>query len=263
MREPPVPTEARREDAAATAVAVLGAHGRMGSLTCAAVEDADDLRLIARIGRADPIGAAAAADVLVDFTSGDRTLDHVRWAAGAGKHVVVGASGLSEHTISAMSEACATAPRPVGVVVVPNFSVGAFLARHFAVSAMRHFDSVEVIEAAHHRKLDAPSATAHELAQALGDHAPDPGAQDLGIASRGMRVGPVTIHSVRLHGMVNHQQVMLGRTGEVLSIRFDTLDRAAYMPGVLQAIRTVRTMTGLHLGLESVYGDLLPGPATA
>lgn len=239
-------------------VAVFGAAGRMGRLVCTAVQEAADLELVAALGRHDPRPAADAAQVVVDFTAPDGALANAEWAVAAGKHAVVGTTGLDAAGVDRLHRLASAAG--VGVLLVPNFSISALLARRFAVSAARYFESVEVVELAHDRKAEAPSGTAMEVAHALAAARAGDGRTAVADATtllidgaRGAMVDSVAVHSVRLPGLVNHQEVLLGREGDLLSIRFDTIDRAAYLPGVLRAVRVVRTLRGLHRGLESVY----------
>jgi 4-hydroxy-tetrahydrodipicolinate reductase len=207
-------------------VAVAGAAGRMGEAVCEAVDGADDLELI---GRADPtLGVAVAdvlgdADVLVDFTRPDTALDNVRAAVEAGVHAVVGTSGWDVEAARGL--------RGANVFFAPNFAIGAVLMMRFAAEASRHMARAEIIELHHDRKLDAPSGTAARTAELMD--------------------GDVPIHSVRLPGLVAHQEVILGDVGQTLTIRHDSLDRTSFMPGVLLAIRRVGELPESPLvGLE-------------
>jgi 4-hydroxy-tetrahydrodipicolinate reductase len=197
-----------------TRVAVAGAAGRMGEAVCAAVEGADDLALA---GRADPgLGTAVdevleGADVLVDFTRPDTAVAHARAAAAAGVHVVIGTTGFDASELEGI--------RGANVFAAPNFAIGAVLMMRFAAEASLHMARAEIVELHHDRKLDAPSGTATRTA-ALMD-------------------GDVPIHSVRLPGLVAHQEVILGDVGQTLTIRHDTTDRTSFMPGVLLAVRRV------------------------
>jgi 4-hydroxy-tetrahydrodipicolinate reductase len=195
-------------------VAVAGAAGRMGEAVCAAVEGADDLELT---GRADPaLGVEVGdvlgeADVLVDFTRPDVALENVRAAVAAGVHAVVGTSGWDVEAARGLTGA--------NVFFAPNFAIGAVLMMRFAAEASRHMARAEIVELHHDRKLDAPSGTAARTAQLMQ--------------------GDVPIHSVRLPGLVAHQEVILGDVGQTLTIRHDSIDRMSFMPGVLLAIRRV------------------------
>jgi 4-hydroxy-tetrahydrodipicolinate reductase len=195
-------------------VAVAGAAGRMGEAVCGAVEAAEDLELA---GRADPaLGTAlaevlAGADVVVDFTRPDAALDNVRACVEAGVHAVVGTTGWDVDAVRGLSGA--------NVFVAPNFAIGAVLMMRFAAEASKHMARAEIVELHHDRKLDKPSGTAARTA--------------------GLMAGDVPIHSVRLPGLVAHQEVILGDVGQSLTIRHDSYDRASFMPGVLLAVRRV------------------------
>lgn len=239
-------------------VAVIGAAGRMGSAVCAAVDAAPDLLLTATVDIGDAIDRIRDADarVIVDFTTPDVVMDHVLWAIEAGINIVVGTTGFTEERIGTVQEALDRNPG-VGVVLAPNFSLGAVLLMRFAREAATHFESVEVIELHHPDKLDAPSGTArhtaHMIARARADagmdHQPD-ATSDAIDGARGSRVDDVPVHSVRLRGLVAHEEVLLGNPGEVLTLRHDSLDRSSFMPGVLLAVRSVMSRPGLTLGLE-------------
>jgi 4-hydroxy-tetrahydrodipicolinate reductase len=206
-------------------VAVAGADGRMGRAVCAAVDGADDLVLT---GRADP-GLDTAledvlgdADVLVDFTRPDTALDNALQAVAAGVHVVIGTTGFDLGPLESIG------PRPpANVFVAPNFAIGAVLMMRFAAEAARFMEKAEIIELHHDRKLDAPSGTAARTAQLMA------------VAADG---DPPPIHSVRLPGLVAHQEVILGDVGQTLTIRHDSIDRTSFMPGVLLAVRRVATL---------------------
>jgi 4-hydroxy-tetrahydrodipicolinate reductase len=198
-------------------VAVAGAAGRMGRTVCSAVERADDMTLT---GRADPaLDTAVAdvlgdADVLVDFTQPDQALGNAREAVAAGVHVVIGTSGFDVAALDELSGA--------NVLFCPNFAIGAVLMMQFAAEASKHMARAEIIELHHDGKLDAPSGTAARTA--------------------GLMQGDVPIHSVRLPGLVAHQEVILGDVGQTLTIRHDSIDRESFMPGVLLAIRKVGSL---------------------
>ncbi len=240
---------------------MLGARGRMGSEVCRAVEAADDLDLVARIDVGDPLSGAAdaAAQVVVDFTSPDAVLENLRWCVGVGIHVVVGTSGFTQERLATVRDLVAERPG-VGVMIAPNFGVGAVLMMEFAARAARYFESVEIIEEHHPRKLDAPSGTALATASAIAaaraaanlPAMPDATKEELP-GARGAEISGVRVHSVRASGLVAHQEVLFGTAGETLTIRHDSLDRASFMPGVLLAIRSVVNRPGLTVGL----GELL------
>jgi 4-hydroxy-tetrahydrodipicolinate reductase len=207
-------------------VAVAGAAGKMGETVCRAVEAADDMELI---GRADPqLGTSLAdvlgdADVLVDFTQPDTIVANARQAVAAGVHVVVGTTGFDLDALRGLEGA--------NVFVAPNFAIGAVLMMRFAAEASRHMEKAEIVELHHDRKLDAPSGTAARTAELME--------------------GDVAIHSVRLPGLVAHQEVILGDVGQTLTIRHDSIDRESFMPGVLLAVRRVGDLDESPLvGLE-------------
>ena len=213
-------------------VAVAGAAGRMGATVCDAVTGAADMELT---GRADPeLGVSVAdvlgdADVLVDFTRPDTALENIRLAVGAGVHAVVGTTGFDIGEIAAM-------PGEGKVLVAPNFAIGAVLMMRFATEASRIMAKAEIIELHHDRKLDTPSGTAARTAELME--------------------GDVPIHSVRLPGLVAHQEVILGDVGQTLTIRHDSTDRTSFMPGVLLAVRRVGTLESSPVvGLEALLFD--------
>jgi len=215
-------------------VAVAGAAGRMGQTVCATVEGADDLKLT---GRADPqlgteVGEVLGqADVLVDFTVPDTALDHARAAVAAGVHVVIGTTGFDLDQLQGLDGA--------NVFVAPNFAIGAVLMMQFAAQAARHMARAEIIELHHDGKVDKPSGTAARTAALMAEAAP--------------ALGEVPIHSVRLPGLVAHQEVILGDVGQTLTIRHDSIDRESFMPGVLLAIRRVSELTESPVvGLEKL-----------
>lgn len=242
-----------------TRVGVLGAAGRMGGEVCRAVSDADDLELVAPLDVDDDIERlrTAGASVVVDFTSPDAVLANLHWCVEHGIHAVVGTTGFDDERLDTVRGWLADAPG-VGVLVAPNFSVGAVLMMRFAAQAGRFFDSVEIVELHHPGKVDAPSGTARrtaELVAAARDEAgvgasPDATTQALE-GARGAQVAGVRVHAVRLASLVAHQEVLLGGHGETLTIRHDSLDRASFMPGVLLGIRRVPDTPGLTVGLEA------------
>ena len=242
-------------------VGVLGAKGRMGSEVCRAVDRANDLQLVARIDVGDPRSELvdAGAHVVVDFTHPGAALDNVRFGLDHGIAVVVGTSGFDDAkyaTVRGWLDAT-----PGHVLVAPNFGVGAVLMMRFAQQAAPFFDSVEVIELHHAGKVDAPSGTAVRTASLIAAARAEAGSGPLPDATtdelpgaRGATVDGVHVHSVRLPGLVAHQEVLLGTTGEILTLRHDSLDRASFMPGVLLAVRAVLDRPGLTIGLEPLLG---------
>ncbi len=240
-----------------TRVAVIGAAGRMGSATCAAIEAAPDLELSSRLDVGDDAGAGLAdADVAVVFSVPATAPDHVLTCIRARVHAVVGTTGWTPESLAAVADALGEAPA-TGVLIAPNFALGAVLLMQFAAEAARHFESVEVIELHHPDKVDAPSGTARHTAEAIAraraeagqDLPPDATTSQLD-GARGALVSGVRVHSVRLRGLVAHEEVLLGGPGEQLTIRHDSFDRSSFMPGVLLGIRTVASRPGLTVGLE-------------
>jgi 4-hydroxy-tetrahydrodipicolinate reductase len=241
------------------AVAVVGASGRMGTETCRAIDAASDLELVARIDKGDLLAAAAdaGANVVVDFTVPDAVMGTIEQALGLGMHIVVGTSGFDERRVAQVRQLIDDAGGEVGVVIAPNFALGAVLLMRFAREAAAHFTSVEIVETHHPDKVDAPSGTAVHTAQVIAaarrdaglSDAPDATSRALG-GARGASVDGVPIHSVRLRGAVAHEEVAFGNAGEILTLRHDSLDRAGFMPGVLLAVREVTQRPGLTVGLE-------------
>jgi 4-hydroxy-tetrahydrodipicolinate reductase len=241
---------------------VLGARGRMGSQVCRAVADAEGMEVGAEVDEGDPIQALLGCDVVVDFTHPGAVMDNVRWCIGAGLDTVVGTSGFGEDRLAQVRDWLADAPK-VRVLVVPNFSIGAVLMMRFAGQAARFFTSAEVIELHHGGKADAPSGTAARTAALIAEARaaaglgtpPDATVTALDGARGAVLDGGVHVHSVRLAGLVAHQEVLFGGTGEILTIRHDSLDRASFMPGVLTGIRGVASLPeGLTVGLDPLLG---------
>ena len=243
-------------------VAVLGARGRMGSAACAAVDAADDLELVAQVDLDDEIEALQQADaqVAVDFTRPDAVLDNLGWCVRHGVHVVAGTSGFTEERLAQVRALTEEAP-DVGVLVVPNFSIGAVLAMRFAAQAAPFFESVEVVEMHHPDKVDAPSGTARRTAEVIARARADAGLGPVPDATtddpdgaRGARVDGIAVHALRVRGLTATQEVLLGGPGETLLLRHDSHDRVSFMPGVLAAVRAVVDLPGLTVGLDAVLG---------
>jgi 4-hydroxy-tetrahydrodipicolinate reductase len=242
-------------------VGVLGAKGRMGSQVCGTVEAASDLELAARVDVGDPLEQLDGCDVVVDFTHPAVVLDNLRWCIGHGLAVAIGTSGFDEGRLAQVRGMLGEHPSG-RVLVVPNFSVGAVLMMRFAAQAAPFFESAEVIELHHAGKVDAPSGTSSRTASMIGEArsaaglGPSPDATVTAAeGARGARVDGVHVHSVRLAGLVAHQEVLLGGHGEVLTLRHDSLDRASFMPGVLLAVRGLAGLpAGLTVGLDSLLG---------
>ena len=239
-------------------VGVLGAKGRMGSEAINAINDAKDLELVAAIDLGDSIDLLVknGAQVVVDFTHPDSVMKNLEFAINNGISVVVGTTGFDEKKLGQVKEWLANHPK-VGALIAPNFGLGAVLMMQFAASAAKYFESVEIVELHHPNKADAPSGTASRTAEMITDARksvnksamPDATSTSLP-GARGAKVGDVPIHSVRLRGLVAHQEVILGDLGETLTIRHDSIDRSGFMPGVLLGIRKVITNPGLTFGLE-------------
>ena len=243
-------------------VGVLGARGRMGSQVCQTVMAAGDMEIGAAVDQGDARDPLAGCDVVVDFTHPGAVLDNLRWCIGKGLDTIVGTSGFDEPKLAQVSVWLGDAPG-VRVLVVPNFSVGAVLMMRFAEQAARFFTSAEVIELHHAGKADAPSGTASRTATmiaeartAAGLGAPPDATVTALDGARGTALGGgVHVHSVRLAGLVAHQEVLFGGPGEVLTIRHDSMDRVSFMPGVLLAIRgMVGLSAGLTVGLDPLLG---------
>ncbi|MGO4453996.1 4-hydroxy-tetrahydrodipicolinate reductase [Arthrobacter sp. RAF14] len=244
-------------------VAVIGAGGRMGSEAVKAVEAASDLELVAALRRDDALEGIldAGATHVVDLSVPDSTERNVRFAVEHGLHAVVGTTGWTPERLESLRELLATQPG-VGVLIAPNFALGSVLASAFAAKASRYFESVEIVELHHPDKVDAPSGTAARTAEliaaareAAGVSASPDATQSDPLGARGAVVDGVHVHSVRLRGLVAHQEVLLGGPGEQLTIRHDSYDRASFMPGVLLGLREVAGHPGLTHGLDG-YLDL-------
>ncbi len=239
-------------------VAVIGAAGRMGVAVCAAIEVAPDLRLVGRFGRGDDLGDLGGAQVAVELTVPAASAANVAHCVERGVHAVVGTTGWDDDRLAGLRRQLAAAPG-VGVVVAPNFAIGAVLLMRFAQQAARFYESVEIVELHHPAKVDAPSGTALRTAALVAAARREAG---LGASpdattteragARGAEVDGVRVHSVRLRGLLAHEEVLLGGVGEQLTLRHDSFDRASFAPGVLAAVRAVRSRPGLTHGLEHV-----------
>lgn len=245
-----------------TRVGVLGARGRMGQQVCRAVDAAPDLDLVAMVDAGDWLFsvADAGAQVLVDFTHPDVVMDNIRFAVDQGIHAVIGTTGITADRLDTIRQWLQDTPQ-LGVLVAPNFGIGAVLSMKFAQLAARFYDSAEVIEMHHAGKADAPSGTATRTAQLIAAARRDAGMPAIPDATstaldgaRGAEVDGVHVHSVRAAGLVAHQEIIFGTAGEVLTIRHDSLDRSSFMPGVLLAVRAIADRPGLTVGIEALLG---------
>lgn len=242
-------------------VGVLGARGRMGREVCAAIEGAPDTRLVAQADLGDALDPLTGSDVVVDFTNPGVVMDNLRWCVEHGLNTVVGTSGFTEDRLAEVRSWLEHAPE-VRALIVPNFSVGAVLMMWFAAKAARFFESAEVIELHHATKVDAPSGTALRTARLIGEarakaglDAPPDATKQEAPGARGTSVEDVRVHSVRLAGLLAHQEVLFGGHGETVTIRHDSLDRASFMPGVLRAVRAIPSLPpGLTVGIEPLLG---------
>jgi 4-hydroxy-tetrahydrodipicolinate reductase len=242
-------------------VGVLGARGRMGRQVGATIDEAPDMELVAQVDQGDALEALLGCDVVVDFTHPGAVMGNLRWCVEHGLNVAVGTSGFGDERLAEVRSWVDKVP-DVRVLIVPNFSVGAVLMMRFAAQAARFFESAEIIELHHAAKVDAPSGTALRTAGIIADARtkaglgapPDATKQELA-GARGTAVEDVHVHSVRLAGLVAHQEVLFGGHGETLTIRHDSLDRASFMPGVLLAVRGVASLPpGLTVGIEALLG---------
>lgn len=247
-------------------VAVIGARGRMGSEAVKAVEAAPGLRLVGAYGSGDVLGDLGGADVAVELTVPDSSPGNVAHCVERGVHVVVGTTGWDDARLGTLQQQLDAAPPSssgagVGVLIAPNFAIGAILMMSFAAKAARFFESVEIVELHHPAKVDAPSGTAARTAAVIGaarDAAglapvPDATTHDPG-GARGAQLSGIPVHAVRLRGLVAHQEVLFGNVGEQLTIRHDSFDRLSFMPGVIAAVRAVGDHPGLTVGLEHYLG---------
>jgi 4-hydroxy-tetrahydrodipicolinate reductase len=237
-------------------VGVLGAKGKVGTTMCAAVRAADDLTLSAEVDAGDDLALLtdSGTDVVIDFTHPDVVMDNLKFLVDNGIHAVVGTTGFTDDRLEQVRSWLSAKPDSA-VLIAPNFAIGAVLSMYFAQKAAPYFESVEVIELHHPQKADAPSGTATRtaklIAQARKDLPPNPDATSTGLeGARGADVDGIPVHSVRLTGLVAHQEVLFGTLGETLTIRHDSLDRTSFVPGVLLAVREIAKHPGLTIGIE-------------
>ena len=245
-----------------TKVGVLGARGRVGSEICTAVEAAEGLELVARIDAGDDNAALVetGAEAVVDFTHPDVVMDTLEFCIDHGIHAVVGTTGFDDERLERLRARLADAPG-TGVLIAPNFSIGAILMMRFAAVAAPFYESVEVVELHHPDKADAPSGTARRTAQLVAAARREAGLPPVPDATtsslegaRGADVDGIRVHGVRARGLVAHQEVLLGGPGETLTIRHDSLDRVSFVPGVIAGVRAVADHPGLTVGLEHYLG---------
>lgn len=241
-------------------VGVFGARGRMGAQVCRAVEATDDMEVVGMIDTGDWMFDVVDADaeVVVDFTHPDVVMDNLRFCVDQGIHAVVGTTGFDAERLATLESWLEHKPE-VGILVAPNFAIGAVLSMRFAQLAAKFYESVEIVELHHPRKVDAPSGTAARTASlvararaAAGMAEPPDATAKSAEGARGADVDGVRVHSVRLSGLVAHQEVLFGTEGETLTIRHDSLDRSSFMPGVLLAVRSIVDRPGLTVGLEAL-----------
>ncbi|GAC1386900.1 MAG: 4-hydroxy-tetrahydrodipicolinate reductase [Marmoricola sp.] len=240
-------------------VGVLGALGKVGREICAGVEAAEGVELVARIDADDSLDAllSTGAETIVDFTHPDVVMPNLLFCIEHGINAVVGTTGFTEDRLATLRSALGDAPRS-GVLIAPNFSIGAILMMRWSQDAARFYESAEVIELHHPTKADAPSGTATRTAQMIAAArraaglGPMPDATSTGLdGARGADVDGVRVHGLRVRGMIASQEVVFGSAGETLAIRHDTMDRASFVPGVLLGVRSIAANPGLTVGLEA------------
>jgi 4-hydroxy-tetrahydrodipicolinate reductase len=239
-------------------VAVLGAKGRMGAEVVRAVSETADLEIVAQLDLGDSLDAllSSKAEVIVDFTTPDSVMANLEFAISHGIHAVVGTTGFTEERLATLKTLQAKSPT-VGVLIAPNFALGAVLMMEFSKQAAKFFESAEIVELHHPNKVDAPSGTSARTAELIAaarneaglSAAPDATTSSLD-GARGAKVAGIPIHSLRVRGLVAHQEVIFGGPGETLTIRHDSLDRVGFMPGVLLGVRQVGAHPGINVGLE-------------
>lgn len=237
-------------------VGVLGAKGKVGATMVDAVQEADDLTFTVGVDAGEPLSELVTAntEVVIDFTHPDVVMKNLKFLIDNGIHAVVGTTGFTDERLEQVRGWLSDKP-DVAVLIAPNFAIGAVLSMHFAQQAARFFESVEVIELHHPHKADAPSGTAARTARLIAEARkglpPSPDATSTGLeGARGADVDGIAVHSVRLAGLVAHQEVLFGTLGETLTIRHDSIDRTSFVPGVLLAVRKVGQFDGLTVGIE-------------
>jgi 4-hydroxy-tetrahydrodipicolinate reductase len=243
----------------AVKVGVLGAQGKVGREVCAGVEAAADLELVAALDVGDSLEelVSAGAEMIVDFTHPDAVMATLAFCVEHGIHAVVGTTGFDDERLAELRRLLGDTPGS-GILIAPNFSIGAILMMRFSAQASRYYESVEIIELHHPTKADAPSGTAARTARLVAAARREaglgvgPDATSTGLeGARGAEVDGIRVHSLRIRGLVAHQEVVLGGPGETLTIRHDSMDRASFVPGVLLGLRHIAGAPGLTVGLES------------
>ena len=243
-------------------VGVVGAAGKVGQQICLGVDAAEDLELVSTIDLGDDIAelVRTSTEVIVDFTHPDAVMGTLDYCIEHGIHCVVGTTGFTDTRLEQVRRRLVEHPE-VGVLIAPNFAIGAVLMMHFSKLAAKFYETTEVIELHHPTKADAPSGTAARTAaliaaaRAEAGLGPMPDATSTGLeGARGADVDGVPVHSVRMRGMVAHQEVIFGTQGEVLTIRHDSMDRTSFLPGVLLGVREISSHPGLTIGIESIMG---------
>uniref|UniRef100_UPI00404A762F 4-hydroxy-tetrahydrodipicolinate reductase n=1 Tax=Candidatus Planktophila sp. TaxID=2175601 RepID=UPI00404A762F len=239
-------------------VGVLGAKGRMGAEVVRAVQDADGLELVAALDLGDSLDELIkhGAEVVVDFTTPDSVMANLDFLIANDINAVVGTTGFDDNKIAKLAADLKAHPK-VGVLIAPNFAIGAVLMMEFAAKAARYFESAEIVELHHPAKVDAPSGTAARTAQLMSQARKEAGLAAMPDTTetaldgaRGAMVGDIPVHSVRVRGLVAHQEVILGGLGETLTIRHDSHDRVGFMPGIVLGVRSVIKVPGLTHGLD-------------
>jgi 4-hydroxy-tetrahydrodipicolinate reductase len=237
-------------------VGVLGAKGKVGATMVAGVEAAEDLTFTTGVDAGDALSnlVDTATDAVIDFTHPGVVMDNLEFLIDNGIHAVVGTTGFTDERLAQVRDWLSAKP-DVSVLIAPNFAIGAVLSMHFAQQAAKYFESVEVIELHHPHKADAPSGTAARTAKLIAEARkgmpPNPDATSTGLqGARGADVDGIPVHSIRLAGLVAHQEVLFGTQGETLTIRHDSIDRSSFVPGVLLAVRRIREFPGLTVGIE-------------
>ena len=240
-------------------VAVFGAKGRMGQRICQAVEEAEDMELVAAIDAGEDREPVKAADVAIDFTVPDAVLGNIEWCLSNNVHTVVGTTGFTDEKYDKVRKWQASSK--ANAIIASNFSIAAVLMMSFAAKAAPFFESVEIIELQHPDKLDAPSGTAQTTARAISQAREKAGCAQIPDATqtdpngaRGAQIDGVHIHAVRSRGLFAHQEVIFGNPGEQLTVRDDSFDRGSYMPGILAAVRAIGDRPGLTIGIDELLG---------